>query len=160
MAGTKGHSGRRPKPTTLKLLEGNPGKRSLNLWEPTPPVSIPPCPAHLSAEARKEWRRMGRQLAVLGLLTNIDRTALALYCQSWGRWIEAETAFRQYGLMVKSPSGFPMQSPYLAVANKSMEQMRQLLTEFGMSPASRTRLGVNPVEAEPDPLDLLRSRRA
>ena len=36
--------------------------------------------------------------------------------------------------MVKSPNGFPMQSPYLAVANKSMEQMRGLLTEFGMSP--------------------------
>jgi phage terminase small subunit len=53
-----------------------------------------------------------------------------------------------------------MQSPYLAVANKSMEQMRQLLTEFGMSPASRTRLSVDPVEAEPDPLDRLRSRRA
>jgi P27 family predicted phage terminase small subunit len=44
--------------------------------------------------------------------------------------------------MVKSPNGFPMQSPYLAVANKAMEQMRGLLTEFGMSPASRTRISV------------------
>ena len=47
--------------------------------------------------------------------------------------------------MLKSPHGFPVQSPYLAVANRAMEQMRSLLSEFGMSPASRTKVSVEPI---------------
>ncbi len=47
---------------------------------------------------------------------------------------------RHHGFMVKSPNGFPMQSPCLAVANKCMEQMRSLLSGFGMTPASRTKV--------------------
>jgi P27 family predicted phage terminase small subunit len=86
------------------------------------------------------------------------QAALALYCQAWGRWIEAEEALKKHGTMVKSPNGFPMQSPYLSVANKAMEQLRALLAEFGMTPSSRTRLSVNPQEQEPDPLELLRNR--
>lgn len=160
MAGTRGHSGRRPEPTALKVLRGNPGKRPLNLREPRPEVTVPPCPAHLTGEARREWRRASRLLAQMGLLSRMDKAALALYCQAWGRWVDAEDYLKKYGVMVKSPSGFPMQSPYLAVANKSMEQVRALLTEFGMTPSSRTRLSVEPQEQEPDPLELLRNRRA
>jgi P27 family predicted phage terminase small subunit len=63
-----------------------------------------------------------------------------LFCQAWERWVEAEEALKKYGVMVKSPNNFPMQSPYLAVANRAMEQMRALLAEFGMSPSSRTRV--------------------
>ena len=56
--------------------------------------------------------------------------------------------------MVKSPNGFPIQSPYLAVANKAMEQMRAMLTEFGMSPSSRTRVrGTAVIATEPDPFE-------
>ena len=66
-----------------------------------------------------EWRRVTPLLSTLGLLSRIDRAALAMYCEAWGRWVEAEEALRKYGVMVKSPNGFPMQSPYLAVANKS-----------------------------------------
>jgi P27 family predicted phage terminase small subunit len=142
MAGKPGRSGRKPKPTYLKVLEGNPGRRPLTRNEPKPPAVRPACPRHLSDEAKKEWRRIVPELQAVGLITRIDRAGLALYCQAWGRWLEAEEALRKYGVMVKSPSGFPMQSPYLAVANKTMEQMRGLLTEFGMSPASRTRISV------------------
>jgi P27 family predicted phage terminase small subunit len=126
----------------LRLLEGNPGHRPLNKNEPKPQPATPRCPRHLSAEAKSEWRRVTPLLSTLGLLSRIDRAALSMYCEAWGRWVEAEEALKKYGVMVKSPNGFPMQSPYLAVANKAMEQMRGLLTEFGMSPASRTRLSV------------------
>jgi P27 family predicted phage terminase small subunit len=114
---------------------------------------LPGPPAQLSAEAKREWWRLGKQLATLGLLTNIDRAALALYCQAWARWLEAEKALKTYGVMVKSPNGFPMQSPYLAVANKAMEQIRAMLTEFGMSPSSRTRVHAAPQADEEDELE-------
>ncbi len=152
--------GPRPLPTSIKFLRGTQRGDRANPHQPKVRVAIPACPAHLSVEAKKEWRRMGRELAALGLLTSIDRTALALYCQAWGRWVEAEEALMQYGVMVKSPSGFPMQSPYLAVAKKAMEQMRQLLTEFGMSPSSRTRVQALPFAAEPDEMEQLLSKSA
>ena len=141
--------GPRPLPTSIKVLRGTQRADRLNRNEPAVRIAVPPCPRHLSGEAKKEWRRMGKELAVLGLLTTIDRAALALYCQAWGRWVEAEDALRKYGTMVKSPNGFPMQSPYLAMANKAMEQLRALLTEFGMSPSSRTRVHAQPA-AGPD----------
>jgi P27 family predicted phage terminase small subunit len=100
-----------------------------------PAARLPRCPSHLEGEARKEWKRMGHKLVECGLMTEIDGAALALYCQAWARWIEAERNLVRYGVVVKSPSGFPMQSPYLAVANKAMEQMTRLLVEFGVSPA-------------------------
>lgn len=132
----------------------------MNQNEPQPEAKLPAPPRHLSKEARKEWRRSGAFLLQLGLISDLDRAAFAAYCTAYGRWIEAEEALKSYGVMIKSPNGFPMQSPYLSVANKAMEQMRSLLSEFGMSPATRTRVSVSPlVPDEPDEFELLFGRR-
>ena len=74
--------GRRPKPTALKKLEGNPGKRPLNELEPVPPVASLRCPNYLLPEARKEWRRLAPILMNLGLLTAADAVPFAGYCQA------------------------------------------------------------------------------
>ena len=142
--------GPQPKPTHLKVLHGNPGKRSINKREPKPKVEIPRCPSHLNKEAKKEWKRISKDLVQLGLLSNIDRAALAGYCQAWGRWLESETLLREHGTLIKSPSGFLMQSPILAIANKALEQMRQYLNELGLSPASRSRVTAAPRNEEDD----------
>ena len=133
-------SGPPPTPTRLKLLRGNPSKRPLNNKEPKPRITIPSCPKHLNQEARKEWRRITRELAALGLISNLDRAALAAYCDAYARWVEASENVRQFGLILKSPSGYPIQSPYLAILNKAIEQMRVFLVEFGMTAASRSRI--------------------
>ena len=74
--------GRKPKPTAVKVLEGNPGKRSLNTAEPKPEKKAPRCPSWLEDEAKKEWKRMSKQLEQLGILTEIDMAAFAGYCQA------------------------------------------------------------------------------
>jgi hypothetical protein len=71
----------------------------------------------------------------LGLLTRIDRGMLAAYCQAHALWVEAVQAIGRYGTMVKSPNGYPMQSPYVAVANKQVEIMGRIAAEFGMTPS-------------------------
>jgi len=134
--------GRKPEPTRLKILRGNPGKRALNAGEPDVPLAsaLPAPPEHLGEDARLEWLRVGPELLAAGLVTALDTSALAGYCSAYGRWVEAERSIKKHGVLVKSPSGFPMQSPYLAIANKALEQMTKLLTEFGMSPSSRSRV--------------------
>jgi P27 family predicted phage terminase small subunit len=146
-------------PTRLKVVRGTLRKGRTNMHEPAVPVEIPRCPAHLGAEAKREWKRISVDLVGYGLLTRIDRAALALYCEAWGRWVEAEQALRKFGVMIKAPSGFPMQSPYLAVANRAMEQMRSMLTEFGMSPSSRTRVHATPPQKGENALEALRRRK-
>lgn len=85
---------------------------------------------------------MGKKLMGLGLMTEIDRTALAMYCQSWARWVEAEQEIQENGVIVYTPKGHPIQNPYLAVANRAMTDIRRLLAEFGMTPASRSKVHV------------------
>ena len=132
-----GGGGRKPQPTALKVLKGNPGRRPLNEAEPKPKVLLPSPRTHLSPVARREWRRAGAFLVEMGLMTNLDVAALAGYSVAYARWSDAEKALRKYGLMVKDADGLPIQSPYLAVANKAFDQIRVMLVEFGMSPSSR-----------------------
>ena len=136
--------GRKPTPTYLKEVNGNPGKRPLNTRAPRPDIRAPSCPRELSPAAKKEWRRLARQLMTLRLMTDLDRAILAAYCQAFALWVEAVAALRKYGTMVKSPSGFPMQSPYVAVANKQAELMIRIAAEFGFTPSSRSRIAVPP----------------
>ena len=145
-----------PQPTALRILRGNPSKRPLPKNEAQPRNGIPPCPRHIQGEARKEWRRTSRELAACGLLTSVDRAALAAYCQAWARWVQAEDVLRKAGVLVKTPNGMLVQSPILAVANRAMDQMRAFLVEFGMTPAARTRIQVQAPKEEGDPLDQLR----
>ena len=80
---------------------------------------------------------MSKELAALLLLTGLDRNLLTAYCQAHALWTEAVASIGRYGTMVKSPNGFPMQSPYGAVANKRVDIMVQIAAEFGMT-LSRT----------------------
>ena len=132
--------GRRPKPTRLKVLTGNPGRRPLNASEPRPEAVVPECPVELGPVARREWDRLAGELAPLRILTTLDRAALAAYCGAYGMWAEATEAIQKFGTMVKSPSGYPQQSPYVAVANRQAEIMMRIASEFGFTPASRSRI--------------------
>lgn len=148
-------AGRKPLPTRLKLIRGNPGKRPLNEREPEPKLATPTCPQILQGESRKEWRRATRELRALGLLARIDRAALAAYCRTWGRWVEAEEKIAATGEIVKAPSGYPIQNPYLSISNRALENMHRFLTEFGMTPSSRSRLRVGSREPTRDPMEEL-----
>lgn len=141
--------GRKPTPTALKLLTGNPGKRPVNTTEPNPPSIAPDCPEHLSAEAKQEWARISIQLLDLGLLTQLDRSALAAYCQAYGRWVAAELQIDRTSEIVKTIKGNSVQNPWLWVANRALDQMKDFLTEFGLTPVSRCRIhGATPVGAD------------
>lgn len=133
--------GRKPKPTTLKILEGNPGRRPINDREPMAPAEVPECPDYLDDEAKAEWFRMSAVLRDMGLLTQADRAALAAYCVLYSRWVAAERQVQRLGTIVKSPlKNFPMKSPYLTVADQALEEMRKFMVEFGLTPSSRGRI--------------------
>lgn len=133
-------AGRKPKPTALKIVTGNPGKRPLPENEPKPKQADLSVPDGLSVEASKHWQVVARQLHDARILTELDTHALCLYCEAYSKWMEANNNIAKYGMVVKSPNGFPVQSPYLSISNKAFEQMKGIMVEFGMTPSSRTRV--------------------
>jgi P27 family predicted phage terminase small subunit len=132
--------GRKPTPTAIRRANGNPGKRGFNAAEPAAPGGMPDCPSHLSNEARAEWDRLAGVLHQMGVVTLVDRAALAAYCQAYGRWVEAEEKLKETPVMLKTPSGYVQQSPWLSVSNKQLELMGRYMAELGLTPASRSRV--------------------
>ena len=90
--------------------------------------------------ARKEWRRLAKPLYDMGVLSTTDRAAFAAYCQAWARWVEAEEQLKKTPALLKTPSGYVQQSPWLAVANKQLEIMGRYMAELGLTPSARNRV--------------------
>jgi P27 family predicted phage terminase small subunit len=155
MTGTRGPL---PKPAALRVLEGNAGKRSLDLSAGVNPrIEIPSPPKHLGKEARKEWKRITPILEELGLISGLDRAALALYCQAAGRLAELEESFNGQVALKEgegmsyadavydashsvTPSGYAQQSVLVQLIGKHREQLNRYLMHFGLSPAARGRV--------------------
>ena len=145
--------GRKPNPTALRRANGNPGKRGCNAAEPVPPEGIPDCPEHLGHAARAEWERLADVLHHMGVLTLVDRAALAAYCQCYGRWVEAEERLQSTPMLLKTATGYVQQSPWLSIANKQLELMGRYMSELGITPASRSRVAaLAEAGAAPDPI--------
>lgn len=115
--------GRKPLPTAVKELNGNPGKRKLNDAEPiAPPLASLDAPAWLSEDAKVIWNRRAHQVATMGCLKDPDTELFAAYCEAVANAVRANQA------------GEP--------AIKLWQLVRSLASEFGLSPSSRTRLHI------------------
>ena len=139
------------KPTRVKELEGNPGKRRLPINEPQPPMNMPDPPAHLDTYALEEWGRIAEGLNAMGVLAGIDQGALAAYCAAYSRWRSAEEELKELAkksrlqaLVLKTVSGNWIQQPLIGIANKAAGDMVRFAGEFGMTPRARAALGVDP----------------
>lgn len=131
--------GRKPKPTRIKQLAGNPGRRRLNKREPSV-RGIPECPAHLDSLAREEWGRILPILTGMQILGSIDQGALAAYCQAYSTWAQAQRAIAKHGMTSVNAGGAPVPSPFIRISAIAVDQMRKLAAEFGMTPSARSRL--------------------
>jgi P27 family predicted phage terminase small subunit len=134
-------------------LQGNPGRRPLHPErEPQPKAALPRCPPELSELAQKEWRRISRELHSLGLLTAVDRAALAAYCAAYGDFIAAEAMLRRVRsyVPVVDDQGRTIDvkaSGITRMRDKAALLMHRFLLEFGMTPASRSRCRAADIDA-------------
>jgi P27 family predicted phage terminase small subunit len=94
----------------------------------------------LSPDAAAHWPTVAEQLEAAGVLTRLDQSALALYCEVFARWRRATDHVVEHGPVIVSPSGLSTRSPHLVIADRAFEQMVKLLTEFAMTPSSRSRV--------------------
>lgn len=136
-------AGRKPKPTYLKLLEGNPGKRPLNAAEPIPDGDLDAAPEGLTDAQAALWRH-AIDNAPAGLLKKLDQSVLMVWVHAADAHRKAAEVVAHKGLIVKSPvKGEPMQNPYLAVMNKQASIMLKAAAELGFSPSARSKVQVS-----------------
>lgn len=131
--------GRKPKPLELRVLHGQAAAKA-RASQPRTRRVLPRCPANLTGVAADKWRKVARELYDAGLLTTIDIDALATYCTVYARWVDAEEQVAKGGAVLKTVAGNIIQNPYLAIANRCIDQMGKLEAEFGMTPSSRSRV--------------------
>jgi len=139
-----------PKPTALRLIEGNRGHQKLNKNEPKPTPIRPTRPEWMLPEAKREWVRIVPELERMGLLTIVDRGALTAYCQAYARAVQAEAVLTKKGMTFETPNGYIQQRPEVSIALKEWHAVRAFASEFGLTPAARTRIQVPKSESEDD----------
>lgn len=142
--------GRRPTPTNLRLLQGNPQKRAIPKGEMNPRIAEddPEPPSFLKGYAADEWRSASRELRYLGVLAVIDTMTFAAYCQSVARWRLAEEALQRMvdndkvmnGFIIKRQNGEAGTNPLVTAARRAAVEMLRFASEFGMTPVARARI--------------------
>jgi P27 family predicted phage terminase small subunit len=148
--------GRRPKPTHLKLIQGNPGKRSLNDAEPNPPRGVPSPPDHMTSAAKEAWNRLAPLLDQMGILTIADALELERLCECLAEVQECREVLQRLGgtYETKNLAGERMyrSRPEVARLADADRRFRSYALEFGLTPAARSQVRVT-VGCTPDPLD-------
>lgn len=130
-----------PTPTSLKLLRGNPGKRPINHDEPQPESFAAEPPEFLNAEGIAEWNRLVPILMQMKVLTAADYGALANLCKAHSVMLEAFREVAANGLVLDSPQGVKP-NPAVKIAHDAMETENRLMQQFGLTPASRSKVRV------------------
>ena len=150
-------SGRRPLPTAIRKLRGNPSDKPLNDAEPKPSPGRPERPRDLHGLARKEWDSTVPELEAMGVLARVDAKALAAYCREYANWIRAEKDCQKRGLILEEPivtrDGVQIgvrvkRNPAVQVANDALRLMKAFMIEFGMTPAARSRIRIEKPKQE------------
>jgi P27 family predicted phage terminase small subunit len=134
--------GAKPKPTYLRIINGNPRDKPLNLNEPIPTGNLHEAPAWLNSSQKEGWN-YAIEHAPPGLLKHLDRSILTI-------WVIAEDCHRQasqkvneVGMLIKAPNtGLPIQSPYMAIQNKQAHIMMNAAAQLGFTPSSRSQISV------------------
>lgn len=148
--------GAKPKPTALKIVQGNPGKRALNKREPKPARKKPTCPQWLSKEAKKAFRELARYLDNAGIITIVDGKALELLTEAYSEWKAARQVVQEkgatYSTITLQGAEMIRPRPEVGIAQDAWKRIKSILPEFGLTPSARVRLTVDQIE-DVDPIE-------
>lgn len=134
--------GTKPTPTFLRVIRGNPRDKPLNQNEPRPTGNLYAAPDWLSPSQKEGWD-YAIEHAPVGLLKHLDRSVLTIWVIAEDRHREASKKVDEHGMLIKAPNtGLPIQSPYMAIANKQASIMLKAAAELGFTPSSRTQIQV------------------
>lgn len=131
---------RRPTPTALKAVTGSRRAAAESKNQPTPDALPTGIPTWLPRKAVPYWPKLAAMMARAKIATEADEVVLGMYATAFAEWCEAQAAIAKTGVIVKSPSGYPIQNPWVAISNKAFERLHKCGVELGLTPAARSRV--------------------
>lgn len=150
--------GRKPKPDTVKILEGTRADR-IGPPVPKPPQRALECPGHLEDDERIKWFEVIEDLEQAGILEHTDTDLVALYCVVWVRWVNARRECQE-SVLVSTALGGVKANPAVSIATQAEAKIQSLQEQLGLTPESRIRLGkLNPTPPT-DEMDEFLARNA
>jgi P27 family predicted phage terminase small subunit len=166
---------RKPKSLRIQIAEGDPRKhgvrklQELAQREPQPERGLPSCPDHLQGIARDAWHFWSEQLAEMKIDNRPDAMMLEGACVNYARAVRADALVNAAGETIEEPilnkEGVVVgtkvkKNPAVEVANAAWRHVRGFCSDFGFSPAARTRISLEkPDTSEQDFLKLLSEPR-
>jgi len=148
--------GRKPTPTFLKLITGNPGHRPINRDEPEPEGDLRDPPDWFTPRQRILWDQTIRA-APPGLLRLLDATLLETFIVAKSLHEDSAKKVAEYGAVIRAPgSGVPMRSPFVGIMNQQAQVLGKCIAEMGFSPTSRSRVKIT-ARKKPSPLGKLKA---
>jgi phage terminase small subunit len=159
-----------PKPTRVRILEGNLARRPLPGNEPQYSPGIPERPTGMSAGARKIWDMLVREMAASGVLRTVDGLALTQLCEDEAMLdtlrkgmaeMTREISKKAKAKKMELPGGPLIQLSRTIEGRRTLSTIREISTqiivqrrEFGLTPASNGRVqttggfdsGFDPIE--------------
>ena len=140
--------GRKPKPSKVQEREGayakNPKRRKEG--EPEAPDGWPDEPTHLDEPTLDFWRETCYRLDELGILSHVYATAIECYAQTYTNYRKCQERVSQLGpvLLSKNSDGQAevKRNPYSVELHKYRDALLKYEAEFGLTPSSKSRLGV------------------
>jgi len=133
-------------PTVLRLLRGCPDKRPVNKAEPQSLPSASAPPAGMSKAAAETWRETFPILANMRVMTQADRQALRLYCETWARWLALDRYVDTVGVAMDTPEGHKLR-PEVGALQGCRSDLIRLMDRFGFVPSARRGLTAAPTAA-------------
>jgi P27 family predicted phage terminase small subunit len=130
-------TGRKPKPTKLKLVDGNPGHTPVNKNEPEPDPSLPPPPEWLEGKALELWEKKTPNLNEIGLVTTADAEQFAFYCAVTAEAQRLAVDVSEHGMTDKRTR---RRRPEAVSFENMVKLSKTLAAEFGLTPSSRSRI--------------------
>jgi P27 family predicted phage terminase small subunit len=150
--------GRKPKPAVVRRKDGNPGKRPIvdeaRIGAEITSTNVPEPPAHLPAEAAVVWREIVPEVAEVGLARTIDLPVLESLCVHVAiarkalDMISANGVLDVDGLVAVTEKGVPVVSPWHRIYRDSWRDALSIAEHYGLTPISRTRLGIAAMTAK------------
>lgn len=113
-------------------------------------AELPVAPPDLMPAAAAQWAVIGRELADAGLISNVDRTAFRMLCESMAIYLEAMDEIQSKGMIAYTDKGFPIQHPAVGIRNVAWTQIVAACKQFGMTPSSRTGLHLETKQEDDD----------
>ncbi|HKE70557.1 MAG TPA: phage terminase small subunit P27 family [Nocardioidaceae bacterium] len=147
-----GRRGPPPKPRGLRLLDGTHPER-INEDEPLPPPGLPEPPDDIADDVREVWEFTVANLDAMNVASRVDRDALLIYCEAVATHREASRILARPGMHVVIPGQRPgtlIKHPCLDIQRQAAMTVLRFAQEFGLTPASRTRINVQRDQAEVD----------